>query len=104
MSGTRFITGNAISRFADVFVRAEKDLSTLSEAEQVQFQTYVFELLNLWEHVMSARQQGLMTESYWIAWNDTFHPSMKNSAWQTIWNTARTHFSAEFQSHVDSYI
>jgi hypothetical protein len=90
-------------QFAEVVVRAESDFSTLSDSERVQFQTFVFELLNLWEHVMSAHRQGLMSESYWIAWNDTFHPSMNNPAWQAIWREAKPAFSTEFQAHVDAY-
>jgi hypothetical protein len=91
-------------QFAEVVVKAKEGFSELSPSEQEQFSTFVFELLNLWEHVMSAYRKGLMTESYWIAWNDTFHPNLSNPSWLTVWNSAKTYFSAEFQEHVDSYI
>ena len=92
------------SQFAEVVVKATADYSTLAPAEKVQFDTFVFELLNLWEHVMTAHHRGLMTESYWVAWNDMFHPNMKDQSWLSVWITAKPHYSAEFQQHVDTYI
>ena len=91
-------------QFAEVVVKANNDYASLTPAEQVQFNTYVFELLNLWEHAMGTHSRGLMSDSYWEAWNDTFHPEMKSEAWRTHWNNVKPHFSAEFQKHVASYI
>jgi len=92
------------SQFAEVVVKARENFASLSPSEKEQFSTYVFELLNLWEHVMSAYRKGLMTKSYWIAWNDTFHPNLSDPSWLAVWGSAKTHFSAEFQAHVDSYV
>ena len=90
-------------QFAEVVVKATDNYAALTPAERVQFDTFVFEQMNLWEHAMSTHSRGLMSDSYWEAWNDTFHPNMKDKAWVSFWETAKSHFSAEFQRHVDSY-
>jgi len=91
-------------QFSEVVVRATVDYATLTPAEKIQFDTFVFELLNLWEHAMGTHRRGLMTDSYWNAWNDTFNPNMKDKGWISVWQAAKPHFSAEFQEHVDSYV
>ncbi len=91
-------------QFAEVVVKATENYATLTPAERAQIDTFVFEHMNLWEHAMGTHSRGLMSDSYWKAFNDTFHPNMKTQAWLTFWETAKPRFSAEFQQHVDSYI
>ena len=91
-------------QFAEVVVKATADYSALTPAEKVQFDTFVFEQLNLWEHAMGTHSRGLMSDSYWEAWNDTFHPNMRYPSWLSVWKIAKSHFSSEFQQHVNSYV
>ena len=91
-------------QFAEVIVKATADYESLSASEKVQFGTYVFELLNLWEHALGVHSRGLMSDTYWEAWNDTFHPNMKDPAWRSVWEDVKPRFAAEFQRHVDSYL
>ena len=91
-------------QFAEVVVKASENYQGLAPSEKVQFDTFVFELLNLWEHALGTHSRGLMSDSYWIGWNDTFHPNMKDQGWRSVWEVAKPHFSAEFQRHVDSYV
>ena len=91
-------------QFAEVIVKATADYESLSASEKVQFGTYVFELLNLWEHALGVHSRGLMSDTYWEAWNDTFHPNMKDPAWRSVWEDFKPRFAAEFQRHVDSYL
>jgi len=91
-------------QFADIVVRAETGYDTLSPAEREQFHTFVYQLLAVWEHAHGANQRGLMSESYWHAWNDTFHPILKNEGWRTVWESVRHTAAKEFQDHVDSYV
>ena len=91
-------------QFAEVIVKATADYESLSASEKVQFGTYVFELLNVWEHALGVHSRGLMSDTYWEAWNDTFHPNMKDPAWRSVWEDVKPHFAAEFQRHVDSYL
>lgn len=91
-------------QFSEVVVKASDDYESLSPAERVQFYTYVFQLLNVWEHAQGAYRRGLMSAAYWEAWNATFHPQMSDNAWLHVWKDARSHFAAEFQDHVTSYI
>ena len=91
-------------QFADIIVRAEDDYSSLKPAEKVQFITFVFQLINLWEHAHGSYRRGMMSSSYWNAWNDTFHPNLSNEGWLAVWEEAKPHFAKEFQDHVDSYI
>jgi hypothetical protein len=91
-------------QFAEVVVKATADYESLSPSEKVQFGTFVFQLLNLWEHALGVHSRGLMSDTYWEAWNETFHPNMNDPAWRSVWDDAKPHFAAEFQKHVDSYI
>ena len=91
-------------QFAEVVVKATADYESLSPSEKVQFSTFVFQLLNLWEHALGVHSRGLMSDTYWEAWNATFHPNMNDQAWRSVWADAKPHFAAEFQKHVDSYV
>jgi hypothetical protein len=91
-------------QFAEVVVKATEDYESLTPAEKVQFSTFVFQLLNLWEHALGVHTRGLMSDTYWEAWNDTFHPNMKDPGWRSVWESVRPNFAAEFQRHVDQYV
>ena len=92
------------AQFADVVVRASEDYSTLSPAEKTQFDTFVFQFFNVWEHAQGTFRRGLMSASYWEAWDATFRSQMSDNAWLTVWKAAKPHFATEFQDHVDSFI
>ena len=91
-------------QFAEILVRAEEDYSSLTDAEKLQFSTYVFQILNLWEHALGSYRRGMMSKSYWDAWNATFPPLLLNEAWLSVWKDVKPNMVEEFQQHVDSYI
>ena len=95
---------NLDQNFAEVATKAIEDHESLTAVERNQYETYVFQLMNLWEHAMGVHTRGLMSDSYWKAFDDTFHPFMTAPAWRTFWEYAKPRFSAEFQQHVDSHI
>jgi hypothetical protein len=95
---------NLDPRFSEVVIKASEDYATLTPVERNQHETYVFQLMNLWEHAMGTHSRGLMSDSYWKAFDDTFRPNMESQAWLIFWENAKPSFSAEFQQHVDSYI
>lgn len=90
--------------FAEVVVRANSSFEALSPAEKEQFETYVFQMLNIWEHAHGNHRRGLMSDSYWDAWNDTFHPNLAHEGWRGVWESAKPHFAEEFREHVDAYL
>ncbi len=91
-------------QFADIVVRAGENYSALSPAEKAQFDTFVFQFFNVWEHAHGTFRRGLMSASYWEAWDAHFRPQMSDKSWLGVWTVAKPHFAAEFQDHVDSYI
>lgn len=90
--------------FAEIIVKASANYDNLSPSEQVQFNTHVFQLLNVWEHAFKVYDRGLMNRSFWDGWNNAFAPNMKDPSWLRVWGEVKTLFAIEFQQHVDSYV
>ncbi len=90
--------------FADIIVKASTDYDDLSPSERVQFNTHVFQLLNVWEHAFKIYGRGLMNRSFWDGWNNSFAPQMQDPSWVRVWNEVKPLFAIEFQQHVDSYV
>lgn len=89
--------------FAETYVDANSDFSTLSPAQQLQVDKWVGVGLNIWEFVFGGHESGLVDEEVFEAWNRFFQGEIRdNPAWQLIWQQKREAYRDSFRAHVEA--
>ena len=91
-------------QFAEIAVRADREYEALSAPEKEQYQAYLVQQLNVWEHAHSSYLRGQMTHSFWDAWDGHFRPQMERTSWKAVWASVKPGCAAEFRIHVDSLL
>ncbi len=90
--------------FSGVVTRALEDHDSLDAIERMQFNTYAFQLFNLWEFSYDCHRNNALPEMAWKSYDDSFCVRFKYPAWCMSWENNRISFGPEFQKHVDSVV
>ena len=88
-------------RLAEILVKGDADLSSLSEVELRQFWSYHYGLINTLDaaHVFYAR--GILDEADFSGWRAYTCEYLAEPSIQVIWNEDRDTFGVEFAEFVD---
>ncbi len=89
-------------RISDIFVRANQDFGSISEAESVQLIVPVTNLFRAWESAFLENRDGNLDENVWSALSRDYTQPMGASSFQHIWNLRKQNYDPSFQEYVDS--
>jgi len=88
--------------FADTYILALNDFSSLSPTQKLQVDKYISQGLNIWEFVFGNLKDGVIEESQFIAWDRFFTEEYKNNRlWQLIWDQKKNAYEERFQDHIN---
>ena len=54
---------------ADLYVRAQKDLSAVSEVERERYRRLIIHEFNIWEQAFLSHENGTMADGTWTGWD-----------------------------------
>jgi hypothetical protein len=92
----------ATENLSDIFVRANKDYSSISEAESVQLIVVVTGLLRAWENAFLENRDGNLNTNVWAALSRDYIQPMGAPSFRYIWKLRRQNYDPNFQKYVDS--
>ena len=88
--------------FADTYILALNDFSSLSPTQKLQVDKYISQGLNIWEFVFGNLKDGVIEESQFIAWDRFFTEEFKNNRlWQLIWDQKKNAYEERFQDYIN---
>ena len=90
--------------FAEVYQLGMKDISSLSPAQRLQFDAYVFQRMSVWEYAFYSYRRGTMDPEIWFGWDANFLSEIRGEAWQEAWLPIRYTYGAGFVEHVERVI
>jgi hypothetical protein len=91
----------ATENISDVFVRANKDYNSLSEAETVQLVVLVTNFFRAWENAFVEHRDGSLDENVWEALSRDYTEPMGAPSFRYIWSLRKQNYDPDFQKHVD---
>ena len=91
----------ANENISDIFVRANKDYSSLSEAESVQLIVIVTGLFRAWENAFLENKDGNLVPSVWLALSNDYTQLMGAASIRYIWTLRKQNYNTEFQKYVE---
>ncbi len=86
---------------SDIFVRANQDYSSISEAESVQLIVLVTNLFRAWESAFLENRDGNLDENVWAALSRDYTQPMGAPSFQHIWTLRKQNYDPSFQDYVD---
>ena len=93
------------SEFADTYEAGLRDLSSLTEAQKIQVDSFVGQHLNVWEFAFYSRESGLIEDALWEGWDRWGRSQIRQESWRLLWETSkREAYGVEFQAHVDAIL
>ena len=91
--------------FAAAVVVAYEDPSEMTAVQERQVSAWIGRGLDVWESAFSSRQEGLMTDELFDAWDASFVTLMKErEVWRSAWSEKRHSYHDSFQAYVDSVV
>lgn len=87
---------------AEIFVRANTDYNSISEADSVRLIVLVTNLLRAWENAFLENRDGHLDENAWAALSRDYSQPMGAQSFQHIWALRKQNFDAGFQQYVDN--
>lgn len=88
---------------AEIFVRARKDPDSLTEVERVRYLAYEHNLIDNWEIAYYAHFDGVLTDQYWLEWDQYYKNQMKRRP-RFAWTENRHLFVGPFARYVDEFM
>jgi len=75
----------ANAELADLYVRAQKDLASLTEVERERYKRLVTHAFTIWEQAFLTYTNGTMEEQTWLGWNRGYRFLVCNESSSQIW-------------------
>ncbi len=92
----------ATKNISDIFVRANQDYSSISEAESIQLIVLVTNFFRVWENTFLENRDGNLDENVWAALSRDYTQPMGASSFLHIWTLRKQNYDPSFQKYVDS--
>jgi hypothetical protein len=89
------------ANISDIFVRANQDYDSLSEAESVQLIVTVTNLLRAWENAYLENRDGYLDENVWEALSREYIQPMGAASFRHVWSIRKQNYDPSFQKYVD---
>lgn len=91
--------------FAAAVVVAYEDPSELTPVQSRQVSVWIGRGLDVWESAFSSRQEELMSDELFAAWDASFVALMRqHEVWRSSWAEKRQSYHQSFQSYVDTVV
>ena len=87
---------------SDIFVRANEDYNSLSDAESVQLIVLVTNIFRAWENAFLESRVGNLDENVWQALSRDYTQTMGIPSFQYIWGLRKQNYDSGFQKYVDN--
>jgi hypothetical protein len=85
---------------SELFVKANYDYDSLSEAELVRLIAGILPMFRLWEEAFIQNEQGRLEDRVWVGINSQYTAYLSYSVLSRVWELRRGHFDKSFQSFV----
>lgn len=97
---------NASAMFAtedisEIFVRANEDYSTLSDAESIRLVINVTGLFRAWENAFLEYKDGNLDPTVWATLSKDYTQPMGANSFKHIWALRKQNYDPEFQMYID---
>jgi len=92
----------ATEKMSSIFLRANKDFNSISEAESFQYIILATNLFRAWENAFLEHRDGNLDKNVWIALSRDYSQPMGSSSAQHIWKLRKQNYDSNFQKYVDS--
>ena len=92
----------ATGSLSNIFVRANKDYHSITEAEAVQLVVFVTGLFRAWESAFLENREGNLDTNVWAALSRDYIQPMGSAAFRHIWKLRKQNYDPDFQKYVDS--
>lgn len=100
LRGTTAMFAN--KNMSDIFVRANKDFNSLTDAESVQLIVLTTNIFRAWENAFLESKVGNLEESVWQGLSRDYTQTMGIPSFQHIWGIRKLNFDSDFRKYVDS--
>ena len=102
-SGLRQASGvYAIENLSEIFVRANEDYNSISEAESVRLIVVTTNLFRAWEEAFLAQKEGHLGVGMWEIISRDYTQTMGASSIRHIWNIREQVYDPGFRGYVNS--
>ena len=102
-SGLRDVTSKFASEdVADIFVRANENFASITDAEAVRLVVLTTNLFRAWEEAFLEKRDGHLDAATWEALSRDYEQPMGAASFRHIWEMRKQNFDPGFQAHVDS--
>ena len=92
----------ASDHISDIFVRANKDYASISEAESVQLIVVVTGLFRAWENAFLENRDGSLDANIWAVLSRDYTQPMGAESFRHIWTLRKQNYDPDFQKYVNS--
>ena len=92
----------ATEDISDIFVRANKNFDSMSEAELVRLIVASTNLFRVWEEAFAESRDGHLKAVNWEALSADYAQLMGSPSFRRIWELRKQNFYPEFQLYVDA--
>jgi hypothetical protein len=92
----------ANEQISDIFVRANKDYGSISEAESVQLIVVVTGLFRAWENAFLENRDGSLGANIWAVLSRDYTQPMGAESFRHIWALRKQNYDPDFQEYVNS--
>jgi hypothetical protein len=92
----------ATENISDIFVRANNDYDSVSEAESVQLIVLVTSFFRAWENAFLENKDGSLDENVWVSLSKDYTEPMGAPSFRHIWTLRKQNYDPTFQKYVDS--
>ena len=87
--------------FAEVVVKAHKNVDDLTDGEYLRYSSHIWANLNIWEHLFYSYRNGTMDETLWDSWDKSMYDLICEQASKRVWDELKPAFGIEFGAHLE---
>ena len=87
---------------SDIFVRANHNYDSITEAESIQLIVLVTNIFRAWENAFIENRDGNLDKNIWEALAREYTQIMSIPSFQHIWAIRKQNYEPNFQHYVDS--
>ena len=91
----------ASANISDIFVRANKDYDSITEAESVQLMVLITNFFRAWETAVLENRDGNLDEKVWEVLAKDYTEPMGAASLLHVWNLRKQNYDADFQKFID---
>lgn len=91
----------ATENISEIFVRANKDYDSISDAESVQLIVLTTNLFRAWENAFLENRDGHLDDEFWEALSRDYTQTMGISSFRHIWSLRKQNYDPGFRGYVE---